>query len=530
MRRPPREEDDTNYPCQICGLKCQHSEHWYFSLPGDIGDEVNVEIEWCSNVLLLCDPDDEFGQLLPDFTYQNMPQLITPPDHRQIPDTIRPRCQASDIEVHEANYYIDGSLERVTPEGFSVNLNYRERETDDERVYIPVHAACLEMARRVAASSRIAHIKSMRGLFLALRWRDGISAKCNLLWGNGYPEVNYMLVSHGFYLPHRRWNTEKYHGMDWSGPHPTARENLFHALAQNPLEIDDLTTCLLKNLQPCRQRTALTGESRKIAANIDKLPREIVNAIFYEMGCKELPRASTHLASQSIWKDQLKAGSRGFLPWLWDIDVDAIDAKDAELCPGGAGFEWDWELLVRQLTRGVDYGVRPEFPGGTRPIVPSRVLSEKRTYNTVCTGYHTDLANVPAGLHNRRRIWQLLEEMFVGDSLPRAVGYERRRGGTVHVPVRKECVPLWWDKSGERVLSSPIPIPSINGINRFARRLGGDVFAVDDGEDDRLQYWQMPPEESRDGDPAAGGSEEPKTSPATVEEIYAVLRPLGYPV
>lgn len=296
-----------------------------------------------------------------------------------------------------------------------------------------------------------------------------------------------------------------------------------------PLNIKDLTGCLLRNLQPCRSRVSFTAESSKLAEGLARMPTEIIEALFSHMG-RDLPRTSSRVVAQKFWKEQLKSAcrGRGLLPWLWDIDVTLVDAKDAEPCPGGTDFEWDWELLVRHLTRGVDYGVRPGLP---EDIYPNPTEADP-TWKTACTGYHTDLVHVPAGLHNRRRIWQLLEEMFVGDALPWPTKRHRSQ-----YSVRKECVPLCWDKSGN-ILSSPIWIPSINFFwsdnpdryikPAFFRKLGGEVYTF--RSKSWLQYWQRQSEESVSYEAIAAETDNSGTRPATVEEIYAVLRPLGYPV
>ncbi|KAH9228664.1 hypothetical protein K456DRAFT_803206 [Colletotrichum gloeosporioides 23] len=274
----------------------------------------------------------------------------------------------------------------------------------------------------------------------------------------------------------------------------------------------------------------LSPEEPATFSNLSRLPSEVMSAIFDELVARDMPRISSRLVSQKLWKDQLKAGSRGLLPWLWDVEPALIEAKDAESCPGGSEFEWDWELLIRQLSRGVDYGLCTGLPNSSRLMDHFSVensLKDDVVFNAACTGYSTDMAYVPAGLHNRRRVWQLLEEMFVGDALPSEMTqkgdyYERRR-----VPVVKDCVPLWWNKSGDQILSEPIWIPSINNIDAFKRRLGGDVYILEGYAG--LQYWQKPSliaQHETSGDE----TETQDVHGASVEEIYSVLRPLGYPV
>jgi hypothetical protein len=75
------------------------------------------------------------------------------------------------------------------------------------------------------------------------------------------------------------------------------------------------------------------------------------------------------------------------LPWLWDLDGEAIHKKQAQ------GL-WDWEQLASQLQQ----------PGIFSPDDRSIQL--------------------PSGLRNRRRIWRLLELARVGDVAEKV---ERRR-------------------------------------------------------------------------------------------------------
>src|SRR4051794_33375809 len=70
--------------------------------------------------------------------------------------------------------------------------------------------------------------------------------------------------------------------------------------------------------------------------------------------------------------------NKQMFPWLWDLDVEEIRAKQMER-------EWNWELLVRQMSQ-----VEIHEPGN-------------------------ELINLPLQLKNRRRIWRLLEEAKVGD-------------------------------------------------------------------------------------------------------------------
>lgn len=49
------------------------------------------------------------------------------------------------------------------------------------------------------------------------------------------------------------------------------------------MEIKDLTSCLLKNLQPCRSHVSFTAGAAMLASNLSRLPSEVMSAIFDEL-------------------------------------------------------------------------------------------------------------------------------------------------------------------------------------------------------------------------------------------------------
>jgi len=280
--------------------------------------------------------------------------------------------------------------------------------------------------------------------------------------------------------------------------------------ATDPVRIHGLTENILSNLKQCEELPGVAD----ITSRLSSLPTEIFDSIMAAVGpMRDLPREPTRALPQKWWRDQLKAGKDGPLPWLWDIDTAVIDAKASEPCPGRGGYEWDWELLVRQLSRGVDFGVRPNIPSAINAFTDCG-----RGYWAL-TGYHNEFPDVPAGLHNRRRIWQLLEEMFVGDMLPWALEKGDFVVGTRGPPV-KRSMRMHWTKSGG-VITPPKWLPSLHAspYGPFARRVGGEVYMI--AGERPLQYWQWP---------KRGREEDGRPEPATVEEIREVLRKLDYPV
>ena len=127
------------------------------------------------------------------------------------------------------------------------------------------------------------------------------------------------------------------------------------------------------------------------------------------------------------------------------------------------------------------------MPVGTNPLGPIKkngkiVRSDSTFWET--TGYHNDLEHVPPGLLNRRRIWQLLEEVFVGDFIPQTVSSDQGPKWVI-----KDYIALPWSKSGD-VLDSPKWIPSFD-LKPYVRRTDGEVYIIRDMVRP-MQYWQDP--------------------------------------
>ncbi|KAK7439465.1 hypothetical protein Landi51_11135 [Colletotrichum acutatum] len=339
--------DNDRWICQICGLSIpatlyggpllediETGEHVYPPELKDFGD-LKDKSRWLTKARLLCDPDDEFGKLLPNYAKKLPHQL---PGYDDLPNTrdIRPRSQDSDIEIHVAEANEGLKFLGVDPDGsrqpFSFHLS--EGYTFDDRIYAAVHTQCLEIAERVFASSTLAHVRDLRGLWTALRWRQSITFKCT--GSSGYfPQANYTLSRNEYYVPQSTvageptWEEEDFSGLNWPGPYSSTLSKPYYTLTSSPLEVEELTSCLLQNLRAYRSKVTRTKKGTMLADSLSKLPTEILDNILAAMG-RNIPPESSHLLPQRLWRDQLKAGSRGLLPWLWDIDPACIDAKDSE--------------------------------------------------------------------------------------------------------------------------------------------------------------------------------------------------------
>ncbi|KAK6702260.1 hypothetical protein QX201_009210 [Fusarium graminearum] len=129
------------------------------------------------------------------------------------------------------------------------------------------------------------------------------------------------------------------------------------------------------------------------AASFNNLPPEIEDIITSFLTDGNPSLECTYLMPQSWWKEILCQ-----VPFLWDLENDIVKAKEQEAVSGS--FEWNWEKLVRQLLSEV-------------PIFVSDNDEENELENI--WSYQTVGLTVPLGFTNRRRIWQVLVDMYPND-------------------------------------------------------------------------------------------------------------------
>ncbi|KAF5006320.1 hypothetical protein FDECE_7293 [Fusarium decemcellulare] len=491
--------------CTICGIQ---PFPWENNHPERPSFGLAEMTDWWGDVVLLCDPSDEVGHLVSSCHNKSTPidaSTMTHTIHEYSQDNSRP-----EIEMHDATWAVNSLFNLPKLKDFTkmvhLDSSNSQFKTFDGRVYIPVHRSCLGLAEKVWALSNHCYIRDMRGLWTALRWRLEANLKSCDGWHEQPP--NYRLGRLDYrmlFCPHIGSNKDFAQTRAWPGHSLAVAKNFRDLFGINPLYIPDLTNTILGNLEQ-----AVTGRAKKLfTKRLFELPPEVLKMILVRVLGIELPEVAAGTLPQWFWRDQLKAGT---LPWLWDIDTKLVDAADKKLCPGGDNYEWDWELLYRKLSRGIDFGVRNGIDRDWDPCWDmernGRVIRPAES-NWVTTGYHDTLKHVPPGLHNRRRVWQLLEEMFVGDVLPwTEMGWQDEG-----LP-EKECMPMLWAKSG-RFSERPFWLPRID-IGGFGYKIKGSVYLRWDYHP--MQYWQKF---------KPGLKREP---PATVDKINAVLRGLGYPV
>lgn len=239
--------DNIEYCCSVCGLPCRRlggrvgeildditSTQYSQGVDQKLVRELQGGAGWLDQVRLLCDPDDEVGHLIPTLAYENLEK----PWQSTAPEPARPRPQAAEIEEYPAEQEGGPFFHRRHRHGYvgaayaqpcQVNVDYWDFPTADGRAYIPVHVACLEMAKRVIRTSSNRFLNSMRGFWTALRWRHGMTHK----FKSEDSQANYMLAPRHWYHPNPAWLDLPYGAGQvnekWRGPSGEPAFNIYHA-------------------------------------------------------------------------------------------------------------------------------------------------------------------------------------------------------------------------------------------------------------------------------------------------------------
>ncbi|QPC79323.1 hypothetical protein HYE68_010075 [Fusarium pseudograminearum] len=301
------------------------------------------------------------------------------------------------VAVQKARVYSRGQA-TISSTGLKVNIqieNIPEQHPgynpdDGPRWCLCLHAACKTMARKVMKTPA-SKVKTMADLWMTLDRRcvkaseDGTPVPfCLPHVPNNKPGEPIDLGVGRYYIPWQAICTKESLLDDWS-------QEWWN---YNPLDIPHLTEALMSNLE----RVESSSIYENFTASFNNLPPEIEDIItsFLTEGSTSLE--CTYLMPQSQWKEILCR-----VPFLWDLENDIIEAKEQESLSGS--FEWNWEKLVRQLMSEVPIFVSNDDDDGDD--------DEDELENI--WSYQTVGLTVPLGFTNRRRIWQVLVDMYPND-------------------------------------------------------------------------------------------------------------------
>ncbi|KAM6529137.1 hypothetical protein FALCPG4_007286 [Fusarium falciforme] len=257
------------------------------------------------------------------------------------------------------------------------------------QLYVGIHPACEELANRVMETSFNARIRSLGDLWMTLERRcarrdpERESPSYNFLpyIPTSQPGKALSFTTDRYFVP---FPCIVRFGDEWEG-----------WWAHNPINIPDLTTQLISNLEPISRATTtmlLSNSTQEFKGRLAALPPEILNKLvpWFQIGTMSLD--CNYIMPQSLWKQIFFQ-----IPFLWDLDTEQVLNKTCS--EPSETEEWNWEKITRQVLS---------------PAQPS-----DRAYEGDEKGYlwshETVGLHVPPGFTNRRRIWQILEEMWPND-------------------------------------------------------------------------------------------------------------------
>ncbi|KAI1841191.1 hypothetical protein JX265_013149 [Neoarthrinium moseri] len=385
--------DNQLLSCAICGSQVRPP----ISL--DNGGSLDRKLEWQTHAVVLSDPAKEFETLEQHYRAgkkKDAEQLIL-----EVGDEIR-RDRAT--VTWSNTCVLAESGDEYAPNWLA---GFDENNIAYETPYsIVAHEVCVDIALKVMRMSLSdIHVRSLRTLWKVLRTR--FDARDNEYMGSvAEAGPQHVVMKHCYYLPSAF--SDNAFGSDWDAADPS----------DNIPRISSLIISNLDQVEPESVDTLVAQFRQRFLG----LPPELRDRVISLMGSSNgLSTSCTHLLPQHIWRDILLGGR--YLPFLKGLECGDIDKK----CQDAAqeGMELNWELLVRRLSRPVVI------------LCPTGVLSPH--FDVLC--YHN--MTLPDGLRNRRRIWQLVEEMFVGDVRPA----RRSWINSTHVP----SMPRYWDEYGEPV-------------------------------------------------------------------------------
>ncbi|RYP77633.1 hypothetical protein DL771_001001 [Monosporascus sp. 5C6A] len=401
--------------CAICGELLRASTR---------GEDLLWEpgLRWQTKVVLLHDPAREFETLEEHYRggkWKEAPRLDFRRDQGLEIQKTRAAC------TREGRFLLEGSTPGTPHAEFSgPEVEANEHPGRDEGLewtqapyYIAAHEACVEIAERVAARPRSGvRVRSLYTVWKVLRMR--FEARDIEVMSDPDPDADaarYVLMEHGYYMQLQFEDGDSL----WASSDPG---HCCTGDRKYPPDSTDAILNILKSCAPEHQSPEISDFQKQFTA----LPQELQDhVISYLETAEPLPSRCTRLLPQEHWKHMLVSGRH--LPFLWDLDIAAVERYCAS-ADDNAGTAPDWELLVRSLSQRL---VRRGVQEGGVSIGP-----EANCYSR---------GGFPNRLRNRRRIWQLVEEMFVGDVLPVA----RVRGWAPPPPPL--MMPRYWDEDGQPV-------------------------------------------------------------------------------
>ncbi|KAI0382558.1 hypothetical protein F5Y04DRAFT_252906 [Hypomontagnella monticulosa] len=404
--------------CAICG-----------DVIPPLTSEFTEGTRWQTEAVLLSDPTREFEQL--EEHYRGGKRKAAP----------RLELQTTEDILKTRAHVIEGDrLRLVATEGdgdsghdqeeVRANNAYGRLENgqwDPTPYYIATHGACLEVAEITMRSSphNIA-VRDLRTLWKVLRMRFEVSDSHYMGSISGtVPQPQRINMPHSYYMLFRPPVITE------PGTAVSKSENERWEAAY-PLHVPDLTAAILDNLRDLPLASTAIPEAVPFREGFVMLPPELREQVCSLLVSRRgMPSSCNGLMPQWVWRELLLDGT--CLPFLWDLDIAVVKDFCARWDRDHKGEEPNWELLVRKLSQ-----------------------------QAWCVwDAESSSLRVPNGLRNRRRIWKLVEEMYVGDFISVA---PTERSGYADLP----AVPMYWDRGGDPLY--PVVRAFVGGRGRHETR------------------------------------------------------------
>ncbi|KAF4991476.1 hypothetical protein FGRMN_7787 [Fusarium graminum] len=246
------------------------------------------------------------------------------------------------------------------------------------RMYMGIHAACNNLVNR-AIESPIAKLASIDELWFTLERRCASYISYRLQQRPRPTDMNYVppipndpsgqITSLGFERYYVPYCCIEYWGGEWEG-----------WWNEDPIVIPDLTSRLLSNLERL--------DKSSVETSTGALPEDIkdhAHTYFYDI---QFSLQNNRKISQSSWKEIFVQ-----IPFLWDLDIEAVNSKTGSNMKDIEN--WNWEKLTRKVMSS-----------------PHPSPRDASNHNADGIWSYDDVGlHVPGGFTNRRRIWQILEDM-----------------------------------------------------------------------------------------------------------------------
>ncbi|KAI1371950.1 hypothetical protein F4677DRAFT_434097 [Hypoxylon crocopeplum] len=400
---------------------------------------------WQREAVLLSDPAREFEQLEEHYRggkRRNAPRL----DLQTTQEIQKDRAHVIEGDrlcIITANEE-DGSESGLEQEEIVANFSYGRGENGEwaSTLYsIATHESCLEVAETVICCSphEIA-VRDLRTLWKVLRMRFEVDDNYYMSTVIGdVVRPQRIQLPHGYYMPFRPSQMMPEfspHGSSSAAPVSTEGQ-VDRWEAADPLRVLDVTSAILENLKTLPPARNAAPQAVAFQKQFLALPPELRDHICSLLVSRNgMPIVCNGLLPQWVWREVLLSGE--CLPFMPKLEVAIVENFCIQWDREHTNQEPNWELLVRKLSQEA------------WSVWDAESSSLK----------------VPNGLRNRRRIWQLVEEMYVGDLVP------MKR--TTQLGNDTVAVPRYWDQGGKPVY----PVTRVN-----AGPIGGQrstMVATDD--------------------------------------------------